>query len=413
MKRSPCLPKMWGVACQKCGMILPMATYLCSRKDIGCPSRLPQGEPGAKGQQADERQGSLDTKKEMDRKTTISQCMRILIGLLFAVSGITKVIDTRSFAAIAAQYAEGGLITAMAVLLPAVELLLGLSLILDFHTRPAVAAVAILTLFFTAVFAYGYFFKGVEDCGCFGPVQWLKLPPWAVFLRNAVIIVLGLWLYSRYGVKTAGTGEAEDFYRYKITALLVIGALAFTVAGVSYRSPYFQKQDIILSYLGRPVADGPFAALGLSADSTYALFVFSPGCPHCWDATANVASWKSAGLVQGIVAVTPASQRQRAEERYLPHFGAMLDRIYYLRDSEMARTASSYPHVVVVQRDTVVHIRSGSIPSGYKMKYFNAPDKGRRKTSVPSPHNSDDPSTKLLYRIVYPRKFAPFPHGSR
>ncbi len=310
--------------------------------------------------------------------------IRVLLGLLFIISGLTKVIDTGSFVSTAWQYIPGALVTAVAVVLPAIEIVLGLMMMLSFGVRKAAATILVLTIGFTLIFAYGYWVKDITDCGCFGRAEWRKLPPWAVFLRNALIILAALWIFYRFEESPAETREEKELLRYKVITLLCLAPAAFTVAGVSYKSPYFQKEDIIRSLLGKSIRQTCFKDFKLPADSTYGIFVFSPGCPHCWDASANVASWKTAGLVDGLIAVTGQSQRKKTEQRYRPWFGRGFNAIRYIPDRELEKTAGTVPQLVIVQRDTVVFIQSGNIHSGYRLKYFNG-QATKKKVDKPRP----------------------------
>src|SRR5690606_41775992 len=54
----------------------------------------------------------------------------------------------------------------------------------------------------------------------------------------------------------------------------------------------------------------------------YLVFVFSPPCPHCWDATENVKSYKEIGLVDEIygVVVQGAQGTPMYVERFKPNF---------------------------------------------------------------------------------------------
>lgn len=325
-----------------------------------------------------------------EMKQIFLHIIRGLLGLLFILSGITKVIDTGSFVNTAWQYIPGALVTMAAVVLPAIEIVLGLMMMLCFQVRKAAAAILILTIGFTLIFAYGYWIKGITDCGCFGRTEWLKLPPSAVFLRNALIILAALWLFYQFEESPVETREDKELLRYKVITLLLLSPAAFTVAGVSYKSPYFQKEDIIRSSLGKPIRQTGFKNLKLPADSTYGIFLFSPGCPHCWDASANVASWKAAGLVDGLIAVTGQSQREKTEQRYRPWFGRGFNAIRYIPDKELERKAGTVPQLVIVQRDTVVFIQSGNIPSGYRLKYFNGQE---TKKKMDKPRTRKVPET--------------------
>ncbi|SEN71764.1 DoxX protein [bacterium A37T11] len=303
----------------------------------------------------------------MNRITT--HTVRILIAAVFIASGLTKVVNTHDFVETAKQYAPDDLAKA-AVILPPIEVLLGLSLLLGVALRSMLSSIILLTAFFTLVYSYGLFFKGITDCGCFGSVEWLKLAPWAVYLRNSLILVGALWLQRQYPVEESIIRSLQHSQQSLQIGLGMIGAAAFTIAGLSFDAPLMNIPDKIMKLKGQALDNTVFGDLGLSADSTYALFVFSPSCQHCWNVTANVLSWKQSGFVDQIVAVTALAYKAKAEEHYLPIFGRQFRLLFYMSDKEIQELTSGYPDVLLVVRNQVVAILRGEIPSGYTYKYF-------------------------------------------
>lgn len=130
--------------------------------------------------------------------------IRVTLALIFLWSGLVKLAGPTSFAVIIASY---GLIPdswnlPTAVLLAALEALVGFALLLDI--RGSLAAVAALLVMFTAILGYGIRLGLDIDCGCFGPedpeaaaYQGLR----AALRRDAVmgcgVIYLYLWRLRR------------------------------------------------------------------------------------------------------------------------------------------------------------------------------------------------------------------------
>lgn len=112
------------------------------------------------------------------------------LGLIFVYAGAVKLIDPRAFAEVVGAYGllPAGLVTPVAVLLPAAEVLAGIGLVLD--KRGSLAAIGAMTVMFIVVLAYGIGLGLDVDCGCYGPGD----PEGEAFhgLREALVRDLGM-----------------------------------------------------------------------------------------------------------------------------------------------------------------------------------------------------------------------------
>jgi len=94
--------------------------------------------------------------------------VRIALGALFLYGGVVKLLDPRAFARIISAYdlVPEPLLPVVAIGLPALEALAGLTLILDI--RGSLAVISGLFGLFLAVLGYGILRDLNVDCGCFG-----------------------------------------------------------------------------------------------------------------------------------------------------------------------------------------------------------------------------------------------------
>jgi uncharacterized membrane protein YphA (DoxX/SURF4 family) len=101
----------------------------------------------------------------------------------------------------------------LSVFFCALEVLLGLAMLIGWNMRLTVAITAVLILFFTFLTGYSAYFNKVTDCGCFG--DFLKLKPWHSFYKDLVlsglilIMIAGMkhnvpWFSKPFGVKLMG-----------------------------------------------------------------------------------------------------------------------------------------------------------------------------------------------------------------
>ena len=131
--------------------------------------------------------------------------LRVLLATVFLIAGVTKLPDAGQFAGSIAAYQTGlpsGLIKAAAIVLPWMEILIGLCLLSKWMIRPAaLLAVAMLGLFL--VLSGTALIRGLEvSCGCFNLsalgfptslADWLERPG-VVVLRNLLLLGGAIWL---------------------------------------------------------------------------------------------------------------------------------------------------------------------------------------------------------------------------
>ena len=113
---------------------------------------------------------------------------RLLVGLLFIVSGLIKANDALGFSYKLEEYFSSGVLN-MEFLIPysfllaagicVAEIVLGVMVLIG--ARPKFTSFSLLGMivFFTFLTFYSAYFNKVTDCGCFGDA--IKLTPWESF----------------------------------------------------------------------------------------------------------------------------------------------------------------------------------------------------------------------------------------
>lgn len=141
--------------------------------------------------------------------------LRLVLGGLLLLAGVTKLADREAFREAVAEYAvlPRALERPFAALLPWLEVSLGTLLLLGLGTTAA-AALA-MPLFLSFALAIGVNLRRGRhlDCHCFGAVQSEQIG-WATLLRSAVFALAALTVAlgtSRFGaLEHALFGSAED-----------------------------------------------------------------------------------------------------------------------------------------------------------------------------------------------------------
>ncbi|MCL6265151.1 BT_3928 family protein [Flagellimonas myxillae] len=129
---------------------------------------------------------------------------RIIVGILFIISGLIKLNDPVGFSFKLEEYFSQGVLDlpflmpmalAISIFVVIVEVLLGVLLLIGFKPKFTVWSLLLMIVFFTFLTFYSAYFNKVTDCGCFGDA--IKLTPWESFTKD--VILLGLILILFFG----------------------------------------------------------------------------------------------------------------------------------------------------------------------------------------------------------------------
>ncbi len=132
----------------------------------------------------------------------IRNIARLLMASVFIFAGFVKLIDPLGLTYKFSDYFEAfhiGFLEPMAlilsIILSAVELLIGLNLLLKVRMRETSWALLIFMIFFTLLTFIIALTNPVTDCGCFGDA--LILTNWQTFLKNLIFLIPTLIVFSQ------------------------------------------------------------------------------------------------------------------------------------------------------------------------------------------------------------------------
>ena len=127
---------------------------------------------------------------------------RIIVGVLFIISGLIKLNDPMGFSFKLEEYFSPGVLDlpfltplalGISIFVVIVEVLLGILLLVGFKPKFTVWSLLLMIVFFTFLTFYSAYFNKVTDCGCFGDA--IKLTPWESFIKDVILLVLILILF--------------------------------------------------------------------------------------------------------------------------------------------------------------------------------------------------------------------------
>jgi uncharacterized membrane protein YphA (DoxX/SURF4 family) len=126
---------------------------------------------------------------------------RILVGVLFIISGLIKLNDPLGFSFKLEEYFSPAVLDlpflepyalAFALFVVILEVILGVTLLLGYKIRLTLWTLLGMILFFTFLTFYSAYYNKVTDCGCFGDA--VKMTPWQSFGKDVILLVLILIL---------------------------------------------------------------------------------------------------------------------------------------------------------------------------------------------------------------------------
>ena len=158
---------------------------------------------------------------------------RIAVGLLFIFSGLIKANDPLGFSYKLEEYFEvfhltflNGFALSMAIILCALEMLLGFALLIGTRAIKVVWGLLLLIIFFGFLTFYSAFFKVVQTCGCFGDA--IPLTPWQSFSKDMVLLLLVLVLFVNRKILRKLTNEKTGDRLLIVAAIAAIGFGLYT-----------------------------------------------------------------------------------------------------------------------------------------------------------------------------------------
>lgn len=280
--------------------------------------------------------------------------IQILIGLLFLSSGIAKALESMQFGHLISAYGFNWA-SFLSPIISGLEIILGLCLILDIKSKLISLIVGILTIMFTSVYTYAFFFKGITDCGCMG--TYIRIPPAISFIRNLLIIGGCFWIWK------FAKNEEPAIQPWKKWVVSVAGSLSFCLAGYTFNGPLYEKSNIqtgeqvnitFLHYFSDEISEGRSL-----------VFIFRPTCSHCWDAIENIKSIKNIPEFNNVIGITyqDADTSAFMKEMHLNF------KVYKYPTDELSNVVAEIPILLVLENGKVEKIfKPGAIPCGKTLK---------------------------------------------
>ena len=181
---------------------------------------------------------------------------RIIVGVLFIISGLIKLNDPVGFSFklkdyFAPEVLDLGFLVPYALLIAIFvvifEVLLGVALLLGYLKKFTLWSLLLMIVFFTFLTFYSAYFNKVTDCGCFGDA--IKLTPWESFIKDIVLLVLILILFF-------GSKYIYPFFSKGTRSILIFASFVFCLGITYYVLQHLPIIDFRPYKIGANIKDG-------------------------------------------------------------------------------------------------------------------------------------------------------------
>ena len=139
----------------------------------------------------------------------ITHLSRLIVGVLFIISGLVKLNDPIGFSFKLEEYFSEGVLNlpifephalSIALIVVIAEVLLGVALLIGFKRKLTLTLLFLMIVFFTFLTFYSAYFNKVTDCGCFGDA--IPLTPWGSFSKDIILLIfISILIFNRKFIK--------------------------------------------------------------------------------------------------------------------------------------------------------------------------------------------------------------------
>lgn len=202
----------------------------------------------------------------------ITSICRILVGVLFIISGLIKANDALGFSYKLDEYFTvfgtpwfSNFSVLLAMLICILEVGLGVALLMGYRMVLVSWLLLLLIVFFTFLTGYSAYFDVVKDCGCFGDA--LKLTPWQSFGKDVALLILILVIFPQ-------RKKIKELISVKFSAAVTIVGLFLTTWFTYHCYAHLPVKDFRPYAIGNNILDGMKLPAGAITDSVVMVFIY-------------------------------------------------------------------------------------------------------------------------------------------
>ena len=287
------------------------------------------------------------------KKITI--VLQYIIGILFLISGLSKLFNVFDFQNLIGQYGFPSL-HFLAPFIVLAEIALGCALVLHIKTRLSAFLSLIMLLCFTIAFTYGYLSHGITECGCFGKL--IKTENvCVVYIRNIVLIGI-----SVYVMITTETEQYHDVPSWKKSILLTTLLPSIFIAGITSRILPTKKYEH--PFKNKPVNTTLLNNYVSKSTDKELVFFISYSCNHCINSIENYKAYMEHKLVDTTLCYVLVQENSN-HDSLKTVFNSRYPELQYNETTQASDFISALPTAYYIENDTIKEIIIGELPSPF------------------------------------------------
>ena len=198
---------------------------------------------------------------------------RILVGVLFIISGLIKANDTIGFSYKLVEYFEifnmhffVDYAVSMAMFICIFEIMVGIALLIGAYTRLNMWLLLLMIVFFTLLTGYSAITNKVTDCGCFGDA--IKLKPVESFLKDVLLLVFILIMFI-------GQKHIKPIVSNKTIVSIALGVSLLVITFFTFNTYMFLPKIDFLPYkVGNDIGQLMTLPPDAKRDSVVMVFIY-------------------------------------------------------------------------------------------------------------------------------------------
>lgn len=295
---------------------------------------------------------------QMDRGKLVQLILRILLGLVFIFSGLTKLFPIEYFEVLLVKnhILNWFLAPYIARLFIGLELTIGILLILGTRIKFTLYMAISLLLVFTGYLLWSYIFQGnSENCGCFG--TFLIMSPLEAIIKNVVMIGIGVVLFVS---KTQNGFEVP----LSTICLVTLSCLAapFVINNISETTVNVRDKEALNFHLdiGSIADSSNVKQVSLLKKGKHIIGFLSYACTHCRMAAAKAQAIRSNNSTLPISFIM-AGNLVNKEIFFKQSMSYAVPYIHITDDAFLRITGGEFPVFYFLENDTVKLRRFGHI----------------------------------------------------
>ena len=202
----------------------------------------------------------------------LANISRLLVGILFIISGFIKANDPLGFSYKLDEYFQvfnmpwlSFASLFLAIVICAFEIGLGVAMLIGAKMIHTVWSSLIMIVFFTFLTFYSWKFDVVKDCGCFGDA--LHLTPFESFMKDVVLLVLIMFIFIR-------RNQISPLFGHKPSAYIAYSGFLASVLFSVYCLRHLPVIDFRPYAIGKNIPEGMQLPPNAATDSIVMMFVY-------------------------------------------------------------------------------------------------------------------------------------------